>query len=183
VSSPGKYLVDLAKYLEEFLTSYGREVTCCDLAVDSSIVPLQLKDECGLVIDVGPDQNYFRSIDLNDGSIQYMRLPDGRRGWRFFGLVRVTAPYPISLDDCCHYESRYSYEFTNTVAIASEGVARFLEENADGESTQTVFTKAYNGGSVTVSISFSMRVCLPDPEALMAEEAILIGELDELGRR
>jgi hypothetical protein len=187
--SPGKLLVDLAEHIEGVLTDCGREIACVDLAYGSSVNPPQLSGDCRLKVDVGPAQNPFRSINVLDGLAMY----DNRtkqtcsRGWRFNGLVRVTAPYPVDMGDCCHEHTPFTYEFTNTVGIVSEAVAVWLEDLADdtdagaqGESTQSEYVTSYGGGAVSVGINFSLRVCMPSCDDLMSEEKILLGELNGL---
>lgn len=186
MSSPGKYLVDLAKHLEEDLNACGREVSCVDLAYGSSVIAPVLRNDCGsLVVDVGPDQNPFRAINLNTGQILYQPQNGCVRGWRFNGTVRVTGKFDFLPGDCCHEHTADTYYFTNTLGIVSESIFGFLESVSDdeedssgGEGVQTEFVSSYNGGAVTVAINFSMRVCMPSCEDLMAEEALMLGELN-----
>lgn len=182
MTSPGKYLVLLAEHLEADLAACNRSVSCVDLAYGSSVAPPELHDDCLLKVDVGPDQNPFRAIDTLNGDILYTRKASGTcsRGWRFGGVVRVTGPYSMDPNDCCHEHTKFTYEFTNTLAIVSESVFVWLEDQADGESVQTEFVTSYNGGAVTVAINFSMRICMPSCEELLEEERQMLGELDGL---
>ena len=120
MTSPGKYLYDLAQYLEQKLIECGRDISCVDLDYGANIGSPILEEDCRLKVDVGPNQNYFRAIDLANGNILYQKAGNGcTRGWRFDGLVRVTAPYEIKPMDCCHEFTDFTYYFTNTVGILS----------------------------------------------------------------
>lgn len=180
MTSPGKYLVLLATRLEEVLTDCGRQVDCTDLAYGSSVIPPMILADCGLKVDVGPDQNPFRAIDLTNGDIMYKPRNGCVRGWRFNGVVRVTGPYVPDPGDCCHEHTEFTYLFTNTLGIVSEAVAAWLEEQDDGEGVQTEFVTSYNGAAVTVAINFSMRICMPDCEELLAEEQEMLGVISAL---
>lgn len=180
MTSPGKYLVDLAKHLETDLAACNRSVSCVDLTYGSSVIAPQLKSNCSLQVDVGPDQNPFRAIDVTDGSIYYGRKQGCVRGWRFQGVVRVTGAYEMAKEDCCHEHTAFTYEFTNTLAIVSESMAVWLEDQDDGESVQTEYVSSYNGGAITVAMMFSMRVCMPSCDVLLEEEAEMLGELNGL---
>lgn len=180
MTSPGKYLIELAEHLEADLAACNRSVSCVDLAYGSSVTSPIINSDCNLKVDVGPDQNPFRLIDLNTGQILYARKPGCSHGWRFNGVVRVTGPYVPDPGDCCHEHTRFTYEFTNTVAIVSESIFAWLEQQDDGESVQTEYVTSYNGGAVTVAINFSMRVCMPTCEDLLEEERFMLGEIDGL---
>lgn len=180
MTSPGKYLVLLATRLEEVLKDCGRQVDCTDLAYGSSVIPPMVLGDCGLKVDVGPDQNPFRAINLRDGSVMYKPTQGCVRGWRFNGVVRVTGPYVPDPADCCHEHTEFTYLFTNTLGIVSEAVATWLEEETDGESVQTEFVTSYNGAAVTVAINFSMRICMPSCDELREEEAQMMGEINGL---
>lgn len=189
MSSPGKYLYDLARHIEADLAACGRKVACVDLAFGSSVAPPQLSEDCRLKVDVGPSQNPFRSINVIDGqTLTSMRAKSTcARGWRFTGFVRVTGPYQMSPTDCCHEHTEFTYEFINTVAIVSESVAVFLEQlsdnvedNAGGEAVLTEYVTSYNGGAVTVGINFALRVCMPLCDDLLVEEAEMLEVLSNV---
>jgi len=184
MTTPGKFLVDLAKKIEVDLEACGRDVGCVDLAFGNPISPPSILGDCRLRVDVGPDQNPFRAIDLSkNGALLYnVGDPSCSRGWRFNGVVRVTGSYGEFMYDCCHEQSEFVYEFTNTLMIVSETVQQWLVDTPGGESTQTQYTQAIIGGSVTANINFSMRICVPDCEELMVEEPRMLGELRGLKR-
>ena len=180
MTSPGKYLVDLAEYLELELNNCGREVSCVDLSYGNDIIPPQVRlgDQCGLRVDGGMGQNSYRAIDLTkDGQLLYAKNSNCSRGWRFDGLVRVTQAYPPNPDDGCHEYTWHTYKCPNTIGIVSESLFRWLEDQPDGEGVQTEYVGSYNGGASTQNIMFSMRLCMPDCETLLAEEQEMEGVL------
>lgn len=189
MSSPGKYLYDLARHIETDLRLCGRKISCVDLAFGSSVAPPQLTGDCRLKVDVGPSQNPLRSINLVNGQTLTDMRAKGTcsRGWRFTGFVRVTGPYEMTPDDCCHEHTVFTYEFTNTVMIVSESIATFLEQLSDdiedpagGEAVLTEYVTSYNGGAVTVGINFATRICMPSCEDLLEEEREMLGVLENV---
>ncbi len=181
MTSPGKHLIDLATFLEEHLESCGRDIGCVDLSFNSAIVPpVFAQGGCTTRVDVGFNQNPFRALETKTLGPQYRRSNSCTDKWRMDGLVRVSGAYDLDPNDCCHEHTEFMYEFTNTILLTAQGVQNWLATTSSGETTQTQFVMAYNGGWVTVGIAFTLIVCTPSCEDLLAEEAEVKGLLDGL---
>lgn len=179
--SPGKSLIDLAKFLETELGECGVELDCVDLAFPASVVdPLEFSDGKWLKIDVGFDQNPFRAVRDTTGRVDEQKLKECNRLWRFTGLVRVSGHYCLSPVDCCHENTEFMYDYTNVLWVVSELTAKWLEHHTDGGGMRTdnEFVYAYNGGVVTTTISFTALFCRPDCNDLADERAGLKGLFD-----
>ena len=181
MTSPGKYLVELAQYLEEGLSECGRPVDCVDLTFGNVIDPPQLKGNCNLLVDVGFDQQPNRMVSSSTKQPLNQRYKDCDWLNRWAGMVRVTRPYEFQPSDCCHEHTAFVYEYANDVWVVGNLIQRWLKEETEwGESTKTQYVEAYNGGSVTTRITFSMLLCAPNCEELIAEEKQMKGILDAL---
>lgn len=175
--SPGKYLIELAEFVEAGLEDCGVTLGCVDLAFPASVIdPINFGDEW-LKVDVGFDQNPFRAVRKTTGKVDEAPLRECDRLWRFNGLVRVSGLYCVEPVDCCHEHTEFMYDYTNVLYVTSELVAKWVDglSGTTGRRTDNEFVYAYNGGVVTTTIAFTLVLCKPDCGELAVERQGLEG--------